>query len=293
MSPVRLSYALVTAARDEEDNLPRLAECVAEQSIEPSAWIIVDTGSSDATPRVAGEIEVELPFVRTLAIEDAALPTRGGPIVRAFLAGLQVLERAPDVVVKLDADLSFASDYFERLLDAFAADPRLGIASGICTEFQQGAWRPLFGTRSHVWGASRAYRWACLQDVLPLEERQGWDEIDSIKAQVGGWHARTLPDAPFRHHRTMGARELSSRSRWAAQGTTAHYMGYRFSYLVARALWRARRDPTALAMVGGYAAAVARRESRCPDSAVRAHLRAEQRARRLPLRLRESLGHII
>lgn len=293
MSPTRLSYALVTAVRDEEDNLPRLAECIAEQSTRPSAWIIVDTGSSDATRRLAGEIAAELPFVRTLAIEDGALPMRGGPIVRAFVYGVQALECAPEVVVKLDADLSFASDYFERLLDAFAADPRLGLASGICTEFQDGAWRPLFGTRSHVWGASRAYRWGCLLEVLPLEERQGWDEIDSIKAQLRGWHARTLPDDPFRHHRTMGARELSSRSRWAAQGSTAHYMGYRLSYLLVRALWRARKDPAALAMVGGYAAAMARRDPRCPDSDVRAHLRAEQRARRLPLRLRESLGQII
>ena len=37
-------------------------------------------------------------------------------------------------------------------------------------------------TGSTVWGATRAYRWECLQQVLPLEERLGWDGIDEFKA---------------------------------------------------------------------------------------------------------------
>ena len=36
-------------------------------------------------------------------------------------------------------------------------------------------------------------------------------------------------------------------------------MGYRAWYLVLRALHRARAEPAALAMIGGYAAAAARR----------------------------------
>ena len=75
----------------------------------------------------------------------------------------------------------------------------------------------------------------------------GWDEIDSIKAQIRGWSARTIPDTSFRHHRMEGIRDGSQRKRWHEEGKTGHYMGYRFSYLVARALWRARRQPVALA----------------------------------------------
>lgn len=289
MTSVGLSYALITPVRNEFDNLQRLADSIRNQTLPPTVWLIVDTGSTDRTPELVSHLASEMPFVRRTSSHQQH--ARGAPIVRAFHAGLAALERDPDVVIKLDADLSFEPGYCEGLLAHFEARPRLGLASGICTERQDGEWRPFYGTRHHVWGASRAYRWRCLQEVLPLEERQGWDEIDSIKAQLRGWEAETFVELPFRHHRPEGARDGSSQKRWAGQGDTAHYMGYRPSYLIARALWRARNDPAALAMMTGYVKAVIQRAPRCADTAVRAHLRKEQSVRRLPLRIRESLGH--
>jgi hypothetical protein len=44
-----------------------------------------------------------------------------------------------------------------------------------------------------------------------------------------------------------------------------------------RALYRARREPAALAMVWGYAAAALRRAPRCPDAQVVRVLRERQR----------------
>ena len=64
---------------------------------------------------------------------------RGAPIVRAFEQGLAELSCAHDVVVKLDADVSFEPDYFERLTAAFEEDERLGMASGICLRARSGA----------------------------------------------------------------------------------------------------------------------------------------------------------
>lgn len=284
-----LTYAVVTPVRNEEENLLRLAGSMAAQTQAPLAWVIVDTGSTDDTERVASELAAQHDWVRLTSIRGEAVPTRGGPIVRAFTTGAALLDPAPDVVIKLDADLSFEPDYFVRLLEAFAEDPKLGLASGICTEFSDGEWRPIYGTRDHVWGASRAYRWSTYQHVLPLEERQGWDEIDSIKAQVDGWSARTLLDLPFRHHRPEGARD-GMRRRWADQGETAHYMGYRFSYLLVRTLYRARQDRAALSMLSGYTRAALHRAPQVADPSVRAHLRHEQSLGRLPVRLREALG---
>ena len=286
------SYSLVTPVRDEQENLKRLADSVERQTILPCAWVIVDTGSTDGTSQVASAIVARLPFAHTISIAPSATATRGGPIVRAFHAGVEMLRPAPDMVMKLDADVSFEPDYCERLLDAFGADPHLGVASGMCTELRGDEWKLLFGTRHHVWGASRAYRWSCLEQILPLEQREGWDEIDSIKAQLRGWNARVISGLLFRHHRPEGLRDGSSRKRWRGQGDTAHYMGYRFYYLAARALWRSAQDPAAISMVSGYARAAIRRDARCPDAAVRAHLRREQSLRRLPLRVRESLGRV-
>ena len=291
MTSPGLKYALVTPVRDEAANLVRLAESIERQTVAPVAWVIVDTASTDGTPEVAAQLATRLPMLRIMAIDGPAEPTRGGPVVRAFHAALPTLDPAPDVVVKLDADLSFDPDYFSEMLNAFAANPRLGVASGICTELRDGNWEPLYGTRSHVWGQARAYRWACLQQVLPLEERRGWDEIDAIKARIRGWEVGTFAQIRFRHHRPEGTRDGAP--RWRRMGAEAHYMGYRFSYLMVRAGFRARRDPSALAMIPGYLEAALRRAPQCPDAAVRAHLRRAQAVRRLPVRFREARGRVV
>jgi hypothetical protein len=67
-------------------------------------------------------------------------------------------------------------------------------------------------------------------------------------------------------------------------------MGYRPLYLVLRTLYRARREPAALAMIGGYVAAAIRRGPRIEDASARALLRKEQRLRKLPARAREATG---
>ena len=69
---------------------------------------------------------------------------------------------SPEIIVKLDADVSFESDYFEQLLAAFESEPRLGIASGVCYELERGVWTARHVTGDHVRGATRAYRKACL-----------------------------------------------------------------------------------------------------------------------------------
>ena len=183
-----------------------------------------------------------------------------------------------------------APDYFERLLAEFAAEPTLGIASGACVELSRGEWRQQHMTGDHVWGASRAYRWPCLQEVLPLEERMGWDGVDVLKAHLAGWTTRTVTDLSFRHHRLEGERDGARRNAFRAQGHASYFMGYRPSYVVLRAILGVRREPAALAMIGGYLGAAIRRDPRCSDPRVVTYLREQQRLRHVPVRAREALG---
>jgi glycosyltransferase involved in cell wall biosynthesis len=287
----RLGYSVVTPARNEAANLRRLAASMAAQTLPPREWMIVDNDSTDETAAACAEIVAELAFARTMHVPAGESATiRGGPIVAAFDAGVAALDLGAGIVVKLDADVSFEADFFERIVGAFEADPSLGIAGGICYEQNPaGEWRPTFSTRDHVRGATRAYRADCLRQVSPLERRMGWDGIDELKAQVAGWHTRTLDDVPFHHHRALGARE-GSWSKWVGQGDMAHFMGYGFGYLLARTGYRSLREPRAAGMVWGYLAAVVARKERVADEDVRRHLRRQQSLSALPRRAREALG---
>jgi glycosyltransferase involved in cell wall biosynthesis len=293
-----LSYALVTPARDEAEHLPRLARAVAAQTVLPDVWVIVDDGSVDRTRAVAQRLAAEHPWVRVLdgppptpvASDPIAFGRRAGRDAVAFEAGVASLDPLPDVVVKVDADVSFGPDFLETLLDAFRQHASLGIVGGTCLEQIGGAWTERHVTGAHVWGAARAYRRGCLESVLPLEKRLSWDGIDLLQADLAGWQTRTLRHAPFRHHRTEGARDgTRARARYA-QGWSAWYMGYRPTYVIARALHWAWRDPAALALLVGYVRAALARDARHPEPAVRDALRENQRLRSLPLRLREAMG---
>lgn len=284
------TYAVITPARDEAENLPRLASCLAGQAVPPASWHIVDNGSADATVQVAREIAAAHEWVRVLCIPGSATADRGAPVVRALAAGIATLDPAPDVVVNVDADISFGPDYFERLLSCFDADPTLGIASGSAFELEGGRWQQRHVTGSTVWGASRAYRWECLQELLPLEERVAWDGLDEFKANSRGWRTIAFEHLPFRHHRREGERDGSAWRARFNQGQAAYYLGYRSWYLVLRAIWQARRDPAAAAMIWGYVRAWLQRAPRTKDGEARAYLRRQQSPRNLRHRALEVVG---
>jgi glycosyltransferase involved in cell wall biosynthesis len=278
----KLRYSVVTPARDEERNLPRLAAALDAQIHAPVEWVVVEDGSTDATAAVLAEIASRRAWVRAIHRQGengagVAAGRREARDLIGFRAGVRALSRPVEVVVKVDGDVDFDRGFFERLIGRFEADPSLGIASGTCLELERGEWvrRPKMGTT--VWGATRAYRACCLEDVMDLEPCMGWDGLDEIRVQLRGMRTETFVDLPFRHHRLEGGRELTSLHHGEALGRASWYMGYRPTYLAMRALWRARRDPAALAMLWGYGAAAVGRAPRCPDERVVRALREQQR----------------
>jgi poly-beta-1,6-N-acetyl-D-glucosamine synthase len=289
-APTDWTYAIVTPVRDDAQGLRRLAQSLEAQSWAPAAWLIVDTGSTDETVPVAKGLARKHDWIAAKRVPGVRDLMRGGPIVRAFHEGLRFVPEDASVVVKVDADTSFDAAHFEMLLTAFAADARLGIASGSCYEQDRtGAWRERHSTGSGVWGAARAYRRTCLKEILPLEERMGWDTVDLIAAELRGWRTRRI-DVPFRHHRPEGARDASRFEHWRKQGHVSHYVGYRPSYLMLRALFQARRDPAALAVALGYVEASFRGEPTVGDPRVRDYVREQQAWRRIPAHARQVLA---
>jgi glycosyltransferase involved in cell wall biosynthesis len=281
---------VVTPARDEAANLPRLASCLAGQTCPPMTWVIVENGSSDGTLELARDLSAEHPWVRVISLPGSSSADRGAPVVRALNAGIRALTEPPEVFVNVDADISMEPDYFERLLAKFRADPSLGIASGSAYELRRGTWEQRYVTGSTVWGASRAYRWECLHDVLPFEERVAWDGVDEFKANARGWRTVAFEELPFRHHRREGERDGTPWRARRNQGQAAYYLGYRPWYLVLRALWHTRREAAALGLIFGYAQAAWRQEPTNSDARARAYLRGQQSIRKLPQRLLEAAG---
>lgn len=283
-------YAVVTPVRNEAESLPRLAESLAAQTRLPETWVVVENGSTDETAKVARALASRYPWLRVVYTPRTPDGERARPIVLAFEAGLESLSPPPPFVAKVDADVTLPPGYFEGLLERLTSDPGLGVVSGTCLEEHEGAWRERFGTGSGVWGAARVYRWTCLEQLLPLEQRTAWDWIDVAEANVRGWGSQVARDLTFYHHRREGDRARTRWTQWSSQGQAAHYLGYRPSYLFARAIYRSLRDPAALALIYAYARASLRRQDRCRKSALVAHVREQQLLRHITRRIAEARG---
>lgn len=277
-----LNYAIITPARNERDNLERVANSIIAQDRRPAWWIIVDDGSDDGMDVVAHELARRHDWIIVTGTgesgADLARGRRRGRDLLAFRHGLSVLPAPVDVFVKVDADTSFDSDYFARLLEQFELHPDLGIAGGSCYELIDGDWVRIKVSGSHPRGASRAYRWALLDEVFALEPELGWDGVDEVMAELRGYRTSGFLDLGFRHHRKVGERE-GPLTAGTALGRQAWYMGYRPTYLMLRAVYRARENAASFAMVLGYTWAAVSGAPQCPNPRVTARVRENQRLR--------------
>jgi glycosyltransferase involved in cell wall biosynthesis len=269
----------VTPVRDEEEHLPLTADALVAQTHRPSRWVIVDDGSRDGTRAVADRYARAHDWITVVSLPRSHERARGAPIVHAFAEGLAALGEAPEVVVKLDGDVSLEPDYFARVARVFATDPRAGVVGGVAYVRRGERWIP-DGSLRHVNGVAKAYRSDCLRDFGGLPETMGWDGIDEYMARARGWRVHVLPDAPILHHRARGSKQPWYRARWE-EGIGNHYMGYLWRWLIVRAAYRmvVEHPPVlgGLVLAASFSYARLRRLPQVPDMAARAELAAEQR----------------
>ncbi len=279
------TYAVITPVRDEAEHFGRTAESVLAQSHRPQEWVIVNDGSSDGTRQIAESYAANHDWIRLVDSDASPRRARGAPIVRAFHAGRAQLVRPVDVVVKLDADLYLAPQYFTWVAEVFARDPRAGIVGGVAYVHSRGRW-VRDGPADNVNGVAKAYRSKCLDDFGGLQEAMGWDGIDEYAARARGWRVHVLTELPILHFRPRGSKQPWYQARWE-EGLGNHYMGYLWPWLLVRAAYRmlVERPPVVggLVLLLGFAAARLGHAPQVPDPAARDELRREQRARILAL----------
>lgn len=279
---------LITPARDEAAHLERTIRAVAAQTRRPDLWLIVDDGSSDATPEILARAAAELPFLRVLHAPQHDLRDGDRLAVaaeaRAFNWALaEVALEDYTHVGKLDADVELSSEYLERLLERFAADPQLGVAGGGLLERGRAGWQPAKVPAHHVRGALKTYSRECFAAIGGIEERLGWDTIDETYARMNGFATRSFPELTARHHRPVATRGGTLRGR-ARHGQCAYVLRYGGWWVALRSLKVACSRPYGLSGVAflyGYVRAALRRADRVEDERFRRFVARELRARML------------
>lgn len=248
-------YVLVTAAYNEERHIAETLRSVVRQTIRPVRWVVVSDGSTDDTDHIVRTWASKHPFVELIRVEKSEAHDFAKK-VRALRRGFERLADIEyDFIGVLDADLSFESDYFERVLERFDVEPRLGIAGGDIQQLVDGAVVPRVKDMTSVAGAVQLVRRECFEQTggLPSLRYGGEDAAMEISARMHGWKTRTFPELKVVHYGLVGAGAggaVRARVQW---GRRNFNLGYHPLFQLARSAYRVRERPYVL---GGLAEVV-------------------------------------
>ncbi len=269
---------IVTPCKDEAEYLQRTVDSLAQQEVRPALWIIVDDGSTDATPEISDRAAEEHDWIQVIH-RPAGRERRVGPgVIDAFYHGLESVDwRSFDFVCKLDGDLEFGPRYFANLMERFDADPRLGTASGkahipVDDRFVLERTSDEF---SH--GVAKLYRRTCFEEIGGFVREVMWDGIDCHRCRMLQWRAASYDDPELKilHLRQMGSSHKSvfhGRRRW---GFGQYFMGTHPLYMLGISTYRMAERPWILGGVNlmiGYLDSWIRRRPQYDDPEFRKFL---------------------
>ena len=258
------SYAVVSPVKNEAAYVELTLRSVTSQTLSPALWVIVDDGSTDDSATIVADYASRYAYITLVRRPVVAGRQPGAGVIRAFNHGLCRLAGQPyDFIVKLDCDLSFACDYFARLLQRFLDDATLGIASGIYQEPDAvGTWTPVSMPWYHACGASKVVRRSCFEQIGGFVTSPGWDTVDEIRAFTRGWTTRHFSELLLRHHKPEGSGIGPLRTS-RMHGEIFYRTGGDPLLLLFKVLHRLRSRPVVLnaaALIVGYLNALVRRD---------------------------------
>jgi glycosyltransferase involved in cell wall biosynthesis len=274
---------LITPCRDEAAFARRTLDSVVAQSVRPALWVIVDDGSSDATPAILAEYAARFDYIRIVRREDRGRRSVGPGVIDAFYAGYDTIDPTEfDYLCKLDLDLDLPAHYFELLMQRMEAEPRLGTCSGKLY-YRRGDGRLVseYISDEISIGPTKFYRFECFLQLGGFIREVMWDGIDSHRCRMLGWISRSWDDPELRvlHLRPMGSSENGIVTGRLRHGRGQYYMGTGLAYMTASSLYRMLRPPLVvggLAMWLGYMSSFVGRAPRYEHPGFRHFLRSYQ-----------------
>ncbi len=275
-------YLLISPCRDEADFMRQTLDTVVAQSVRPAKWVIVDDGSTDATPEILAEYAAKHDWITVVTRKDRGRRAVGPGVIEAFYAGYESVNPDDyDFLCKLDLDLRLPPRYFEILMQRMTAEPLIATCSGKAYIEQDGQLiYERHGDETSL-GMTKFYRVSSFKKIGGFVREVMWDGIDCHCCRMHGWIACSWnePDLRFVHLRPMGSSQQSIYTGRQRHGYGQYFMGTGFIYLLASAVSRLNEKPYvlgSLAMLWGWVSSAVLGKPRYDNLEFRRFLRAYQ-----------------
>jgi glycosyltransferase involved in cell wall biosynthesis len=286
IKPTPPKYAIVTPVRDEAFYIRETIKSVAAQTVTPTKWVIVDDGSTDGTGEIIDEFAKSFDWALAVHRENRGFRSAGGGVVEAFYEGYNcVYDGDWDFIVKLDGDLLFEADYFERCLIKFLQNTELGIGGGEIYNRVGGRLLKEKNPQFHVRGATKIYRRACWDGIDGLIRAPGWDTLDEVKANMLGWKTCTFADIHVVQLKSTGSADGSWKN-WVKNGRGSYISCYHPLFMAAKCVRHIFAKPYLLgaaALFWGFFSCYFSRVEQISDENLKRYIR-QQQLRKLMLR---------
>ncbi len=282
-----IDYVVLTAARNEEEYIEHTLSSVINQTVKPLRWVIVSDGSTDRTDEIVQSYAAEYAFIELIRT-DGDRERNFGSKAKAIAAAYEsVCQLEHSVVAILDADISFAPDYYQLLLPRFEEDPKLGVGGGTVRDLHKGNFSTSrMSTDWSVRGPIQMFRRECFDQIGGYRTLRygGVDAVAETMARMYGWRVRTFPVVFADHHRPTGTESQSKLKALFRLGCQNFVNGYHPLFMLGRCLARLSHRPyilNGLLLGAGYSwAALTGQTKEVPPDVIR-FLRSEQVSRLL------------
>lgn len=221
-----MRIAIVIPFYNEESFLKDCIHSFLQQTRVPDQIVLVDDSSTDDSSKIAQALANEHEFISYIKHKSESERLPGSKVIRAFNYGLQKCKEA-DFIGKFDADLILPHNYFESLIEAFNANPKLGMCSGLLFVQNNKEWTyENIADQNHVRGPVKFYSKACFEAIGGLYEELGWDSIDTLLATCQGFDTSTLKNIQVKHLRATSKAYHSKSEYHLKRGISYYKMGY-------------------------------------------------------------------
>jgi poly-beta-1,6-N-acetyl-D-glucosamine synthase len=274
-------YVIVTPARNEAHFIESTLQSVIAQTVRPLKWVIVSDGSTDETDAIVARYHKEYSWIELVCMPPRAERHFAGKVL-AFDAGYARLKDLDyQVIVSLDADITFDPDYFQFLLLKLAADPMLGLTGTPFQELSGQMYDYRFVSIEHVSGACQVFRRECFEAIGGYVPVKGGsiDHIAVISSRMKGWKTRTFTEKVCIHHRELGTAERKVLSSKFKYGIKDYVLGNHPVWEVFRAMRQMAIQPFFLGGfvlgAGYFWAMLGRRDRAVPQELIAFHRREQ------------------
>ncbi len=239
------SYALITAAKNEEKYIEKTISSVMNQTILPVCWVIVSDGSTDRTDEIVTTFAQKEGFIEFLCLKKNNERNFASQAYALNYGYSKLKYRKFAFIGSLDADISLDPDYYDSILHEFYNDPELGICGGYSYEFLKGTFLcSPYNRRDFVPGAVQMFRRQCFDEIdgfVPLKYG-GLDTCAETMVKMNSWKVKSLPNIKVFHQRPVGYGEKRLKSRFRS-GMMDNSLGYLSIYAFLKYLRRIASEP--------------------------------------------------